>query len=237
MIANGFGQYMRQVRSCIRCRIHFYKQYHSLCVPVVLIQHSQVFDHHAQEIINYRIKDITFIYKEFWRKVKRFSPKIYLLSQEYMPVEKNVKSICYTFAKYFNWSKNNKLILYLLNKSIYLDIIRIFCSLFFIISHVTLCLSSAFSIFFVRAWVRKIKKCLKLEKRLSCNNLTGLIRDLVMTHINAQPPDRNDASDLGSLFWGTFGCDVNIHGRKQIDEMRAFSQNTKSFDFFHNLMS
>ena len=214
MIENGFVQYMRQVRSCIRCRIHFYKQYHSLCVPVVLVQHFQVFYRHAQEIINYQIKGITFIYKEFWRKVKRLSPKIYLLSQEYMPVEKNVKSICYTFAKYFNWSKNNKLILYLLNKSIYLDIIRIFCSLFFIISHVTLCLLSAFSIFFVRAWVRKIKKCLKLEKSLSCNNLTGLIIDLVITHINAQPSDRNDASDLGSLFWGTFCCDVNIHCRK-----------------------
>ena len=50
----------------------------------------------------------------------------------------------------------------------------------------------------------KNEKCLKLEKCFSCSNLTGSIVDLVIIYINVWLSDRNDSSDLKSLFWVTF---------------------------------
>ena len=50
----------------------------------------------------------------------------------------------------------------------------------------------------------KNEKCLKLGKCFSCNNFTGSIVDLVIIDINVWVSDRNDASDLRSLFWVTF---------------------------------
>ena len=35
-----------------------------------------------------------------------------------------------------------------------------------------------------------------------------------MIDINVWPSDRNDTIDLESLFWGTFCCFVDMHGRK-----------------------
>ena len=54
----------------------------------------------------------------------------------------------------------------------------------------------------------------RLEKCLSCNNVTGSIADSTVIYINVWPSDRNDVIDLESLFQGTFCCDFDMHGRK-----------------------
>ena len=77
------------------------------CVDTTFSGFLSYIRHRAWEVINYQIKDITFICKEYF-KVERFNPKSYSFSQASIPMERNVKSIHCTFIRYFNSSRNNK---------------------------------------------------------------------------------------------------------------------------------
>ena len=81
---------------------------------------------HVCELINYEIKDITFICKEF-SKLNVLAQKLFIFTS--IPVERNVKSVHCTFTKYFNQSRNNKSTPQLLHQRTYSDIVRILCSL------------------------------------------------------------------------------------------------------------
>ena len=85
-----------------------------------------------------------------------------------------------------------------------------------------------------------------LEKRFSCKELTGSTVDSTIIYCNVWPSDRDDAIDLESLLWGTFGCNFNILGRKGCVScvsqrkrlnVQSFVKTLKSFDCGNKFMS